>query len=51
MATAAKVMQLAVAFKTPGLTEATVAAVREYVQEQIREYLGEDASSGIVLIL
>ena len=48
---AAKIMQLAVTFEKPGLTEATVAAVQEYVQEQIREHLGEDASSGTVLIL
>ena len=51
LATAAKVMQSAVSFKKPGLTEATVSAVIEYVEEQIREHLGESVSDGVVLIL
>ena len=51
LAKAAKVLQLAVSFKQPRLTEATVAAVREYVEEQVREHLGESASDATVLLL
>jgi|HubBroStandDraft_2_1064218.scaffolds.fasta_scaffold3269666_1 hypothetical protein len=48
---AASVLQSAMEFKTPGMTEATVSAVHEFVKEQLGETFGEKLKDGAVLIL
>jgi hypothetical protein len=51
VAQAGKVLQSAVTFKAPGLSEATVSAVHGYLQDQLREHLGDHLPDGSAVLI